>query len=146
MAEAEQVNVRIPKGAKPAIMRLARLLRQDENFVHRLGRFLDEDQDTDLGALLSQRIDRLERRLAALEVGAPAPTDAGRSPPEIAPKPPAEPVWTTGEGRGRRLTEEGERELQRLVSEGLGDSAIAGRLGVKPFTVSARRKKPHEKQ
>jgi len=53
---------------------------------------------------------------------------------------PASTKWTTGEGNGRRLTEEGRVELHRLVAEGRPDGEIADLLGVRPFTVASQRK------
>jgi DNA-binding NarL/FixJ family response regulator len=51
------------------------------------------------------------------------------------------PGWTTGKGQGRRLNQEGEKQLKRLIRAGWTDAAIARALGVRPNTVANRRKR-----
>jgi len=137
MADAtRQTNIRIPRGSQPTMARLAKLMRDDPKFYLKVDRFLDEILDADQSAYMLERIERLEAAYSEL-TGKPI----AKIMVSAAQEAPAGPVWTTGEGRGRRLTPEGEAELQRLVDAGRADNEIAEALGVRPFTVEHRRKR-----
>lgn len=151
MVEIEQTNVRVPTNAKASLVRIAKRLRDEPAFLHRLNRFLDEEVNPVTGAFLSDRIERLERQVSELVGVWDALRGAGATPAPLPPsaKPNAKTVndanehsaWTIGEGRGRRLTIEGEAELLRLLDTGWTDAQIATHLGVKPFSVTAKRKR-----
>ncbi|MDY8111132.1 hypothetical protein U0C82_18585 [Fulvimarina sp. 2208YS6-2-32] len=116
--------------------RLAKLMRDDAKFYLKVDRFLDEISDTEQAAYMLERIERLENAIVEITgnpISKPVAPDA--APAQVGP------VWTTGEGRGRRLTSEGEAELQKLVDAGRTDIEIAEALGVRPFTVEHRRKR-----
>lgn len=142
----EQTNVRVPTQAKPTLSRLARMLRDDPGFLRRLIRFLDEESNPDTASFLSLRVERLERQVSeittALHEG--RPIDPPRQETEPSPGRTTVPRWTTGEGRGRRLTPEGETELRRLSEEGWTNGRIAARLGIKPYAVSRKRQAEQE--
>lgn len=163
MGATEQVNVRVPSPARELILRIASRLRDDNLFAGRLERWLAEQSDPTAGPLLTERVERLERRVDALEAGrgsvrvATSTPQANPSAPQVAPTEPPnlnlfgeevvdtpDPVWTSGKGRGRRLTPEGEAEIERRIRAGQPDSEIAKAMGVQPFTVANRRKKLDE--
>jgi hypothetical protein len=149
MADLEQANVRVPAEAKEAIARLARYLREDKGFLPRLKRFLDEEQDPAVGGLLSQRIDRLEEKLAAVAELVNLPQEEGRLPSFLLndelERTEERGDWTTGEGKGRRLTETGLQEMQALMDKGWDDAKIAKRLGVSTFAITSKRKNQAQK-
>ena len=152
MADIAQLNVRVPLDAFDVVRDLSKLLRADPAFRHRLQRLFDERSDPDVSALIGQRLERLERQVADLmaaqsQMKPTGPSGAGiraQTPSmfearEHEPEPRSK--WHIGEGRGRRLTPEGEAELDRLLDEGRRASEIADILGVRPNTVHNRRKK-----
>lgn len=152
MVEHDQINVRVPEPARGVLKDLAERLRRDAGFLPRLKRWMAEEADNGQATFLSDRIERLEARVADLarrlddEPGRsarPRQVDmfAGQEKPpvsaieEVAPE-----GWTAGEGRGRRLTDTGKAELRRRLEAGESDREIADVLGVKAFTVSNQRK------
>lgn len=147
MTPSEQVNVRVPQSARDLILRIARSLRDDTAFAGKLERFLDQYGDGTIGPLLSERVDRIERRLDAMERRGiiSTPTDTPRSAPDgtnlFGEREGPDPAWTIGEGRGRRLSLEGERELLRRIEAGEDDATIAKAMGLRTFAVQNRRQK-----
>lgn len=153
MARIEQVNIRIPVEARSVISRIARRLREDHGFIHRLRRFMDEEENTVGAALLSERVAKIEGNLARVMHALPPEaiheieratgmlrTSREFSDPEQQVHEPnlPDPRWATGEGRGRRLTEEGVAEMTRLFHEGAKVTEIAEHLGVNVFAVKVR--------
>lgn len=67
MAETAQVNVRVPEESRALILRLATRLRDDPSFPTALERFLDDLGPVAGGLTLTERVGRLEARLAELE-------------------------------------------------------------------------------
>ncbi|HWL69670.1 MAG TPA: helix-turn-helix domain-containing protein [Geminicoccus sp.] len=145
MAATEQVNVRVPSATRGLILHLAARLRDDQSFAGRLKRWLAEQADPSIGPLLSDRVEHLERHVKALlaardAAGVPGSTPAAvDSPSNIIP--PTVPGWTTGTGRGRRLTSAGKAEIERRIQAGEPDAEIARSMGVQPYTVANHRKK-----
>jgi len=153
----QQVNVRVPAHGRDLLQRVAQRLRDDRTFAPKLERWLAELSDPTAGPTLSAQVEALERRVAALEGGRGAQWgDAntpmidygnpqgtpGDTPPNLFGNDMVEPEgFTTGTGRGRRLTLQGENELACLIREGQTDADIARALDVKTFTVKQRRKK-----
>ena len=144
MAISEQVNVRVPSTARDLILRIARLLRDDTAFGSRLERFINEYEDASVGPLLSERVDRIERRLDGIERKAGVVTPS--STPPVTPgqnlfgeREGPDPAWTIGEGRGRRRSLEGERELERRIRAGEDNATIAKGMGLRPYAVQNRR-------
>ena len=145
----EQVNVRVPPEAKDVILRIARLLREDIAIVGKLELYLEEVTATGIGPALAERMERLERRVETLETGR-GPTDTPPRTPSTTPRPfetdltgervTPDPAWTVGEGRGRRLSPEGDRELRRRLDAHQTDTQISHAMGVATNTVANRRK------
>lgn len=147
-----QVNVRVPADTQELLAKIARRLREDDSFRHRLQRFMEEETDPGLGALLSQRLARVEQRLDEMQEAQALAADQYAEAQDMLPKPPEiggsfvklvkpavkPPVFTVGIGRGRRLTQAGEEELQRLISTGMSITDIARQLGITPHAVHAR--------
>jgi hypothetical protein len=135
MVETKQVNVRVPPAAADLLLTIAERLRKEPNFAVRLKAWEREQGDPSDGSILSERVTRIESRLAALEQGrgsaqnmSPAPIKPARN-------------WTTGKGQGRRLSQDGEKELRCLIRARWTDADIARALGVRPNTVANRRKR-----
>lgn len=155
MPDVNQLNLRIPTDAFDTVRDLAKVLRTDPQFRHQLQRLLDERGDPDVAATLGQRLDRLEKQVAELvrRERPLRPKEALRASSEVdrCEKTPSmfgsameetgnTLKWTNGEGRARRLTMEGKQEADRLIEAGGTDAEIAKTLGVKPNTVTNRRK------
>ncbi|ALN75847.1 hypothetical protein [Aureimonas sp. AU20] len=164
MVEHGQVNVRIPSEDKELILRIARKLREEDDFAGRLKRWMKTEAEDPQSAFMLDRLDRLEARVAELDarlaqVGGGA--ESAASPPSVAaaetdprqpdmfgghkpkgstPLAPPSSQWTTGDGKGRRMTPEGLAEMHRLLNEGRTDTEVAEMLGVRPFTVANQRK------
>jgi hypothetical protein len=68
-----------------------------------------------------------------------APTDPVEVEVEVSAAP--DPGWTTGEGKRRRLTYEGELELERRLAENQSNHEIAKAIGVRRYTVIERRQR-----
>lgn len=66
-APAPQTNVRAPIEARDTLLRLGGLLRGDPDFLPKLQSFLDGYEGVTAEPTLPERMDALERRLAALE-------------------------------------------------------------------------------
>lgn len=147
VAITNQLNVRVPDTARDLLLRIARLIRDDSSFAGKLERFINDYEDTSVGPLLSERVDSLERRLDRIERagGIATPTDTPQRTPTgenlFGELEGPNPAWTTGTGKGRRLSLEGERELERRINAGEDDSAIAKAMGLKLFAVKNRREK-----
>lgn len=153
------------------IGRIVARFRVDPGFADRLETLLaDAAADP-----LADRLAEVERRLAALEARIEEPTvpevepvpEVEHVPPvavaeepepapvtEASPSPVGEPPaasaveepLVTGEGRQRRLTPAGEREVERRLAEGQGDAEIASALGVARNSVANRRRRRAERQ
>lgn len=146
MIGSEQVNVRVPSNGRDLILRLARLMREDSRFSAKLERFLDDIEDKTATPLLGERIEQIERRLLTIEtktgISTPPPTPR-RTPHEnlFGEADGPDPIWTTGEGRGRRLSHEGEKELERRIIAGEDNNTISKAMGLKVFAIQNRRDK-----
>ena len=122
-----QFNVRIPDEARDVLTRIATRLREDDQFAARLEAWLDTLDDDTADETLAERVARIEARLDGM--GSDTPTDTPQGTP-----------WTTGEGRGRRLTTAGEAEVERRIEAGDDDATVAEALGVSTNTIRVRRK------
>lgn len=148
MAITNQLNVRVPDGARDLMTRIARLVRDDSAFLPKLERFISDYEDASVGPLLSERVDSLERRLDRMERAGGIVTPS--STPHLTPtgknlfgdREGPDPAWTTGTGRGRRLSLEGEKELERRLAAGENNFEIARAMGIKPNAVANRRNRP----
>ena len=66
-APQPQTNVRAPIEARDTLLRIGGLLRGDPDFLGKLQAFLDSYEGVSNDPTLPERMDALERRLAALE-------------------------------------------------------------------------------
>lgn len=66
-APAPQTNVRAPIEARDTLLRIGGLLRGDPDFLPKLQAFLDSYEGVSTDPTLPERIEDLERRMAALE-------------------------------------------------------------------------------
>ncbi len=66
-APQPQTNVRAPIEARDTLLRIGGLLRGDPEFLGKLQAFLDSYEGVSNDPTLPERMDALERRLAALE-------------------------------------------------------------------------------
>lgn len=128
MSETKQVNIRVPDEARDVLARIGARLRTDPGFVAQLESYLDTLDDQTADATLADRVARIEAHLGI------TPTD---NPPGT---PPEKSTWTTGEGRGRRLTPAGEKDIELRIGAGQTDADIAAAMGISLNAVKARRK------
>lgn len=66
-APAPQTNVRAPIEARDTLLRIGAFLRGDPEFLGKLQAFLDSYEGVSTDPTLPERIEDLERRMAALE-------------------------------------------------------------------------------
>ena len=133
MSETVQVNIRVPAEARDVLTRIGARLRADPSFADQLEALLAEDAPA-TGLSLAERMARIEEHLGIAEK-----TD---TPQRVAPDTPA---LTTGEGRGRRLTPAGEKDLELRLGAGQPETDIAEAMGISINTVRARRKAMDER-
>lgn len=169
MAPNEGVFIRVPSEAKEPLLDLAKLLRDNPKVLPRLRGFLKEQSDPAAGSptltarveLLEQDVKLLKERVVAdIPLPTPQPVVQTSAAPVAGileeqtdiedllgtrqhpqPHPSMNPEWFNGrEGRARRLSPEGERELERRIATGFNDKDIALTMGCAVNTVSNRRK------
>lgn len=169
MAPNQGVFIRVPDEAKEPLLELAKLLRDNPKVLPRLRGFVKEQSDPAAGsATLTTRVERLEadmqvmkeRVASGIPHATPRPTAPHVAPladPAVerqadiedllgtrtqpVPQPVANPEWFNGkEGRARRLSPEGETELERRIATGFSDNEIARSMGCAVNTVANRRK------
>ncbi|MBJ3777875.1 hypothetical protein [Acuticoccus mangrovi] len=163
-----QANARVPEEARPVLLAVAARLRDEPDFLARLNALLEDDAAATRWA---DRFEALEQRIQALEAergpgGANNPHGlgghSGKTAKEIVTvnnvhdRPTGTSAaadgtdWSaraaaievsSGEGRGRRLTEAGSALFDEMAGAGLSAQDIAKTLGMTRPSAASRLKK-----
>lgn len=123
MSDTKQVNIRVPDEARDVLARIGARLRAEPGFAAQLESYLDTLDDQTADATLADRVARIEEHLGI------TPHDNPQDTP-----------LAIGEGRGRRLTPAGEKDIELRIGAGQPDADIASAMGISLNAVKARRK------